>query len=285
MTHLTFYPRLMISLMIILFLFCISWLTPGCLYEIVSPHPDVVVPVVVTPPEPIVIDTCEEYIEITDPAFVNTTVEITDFVATPIIVIAGSYSDTVALTTQIGSTVDSLMKLFKPAYQYTTYAKQSDPRTFTTLIDGTNDHQQFLLKCLVKYNGLKHYFGAASQAFYFGGALDADQVLNTSIKYPSFDRANDRGTAFDSITQERIDTTRLGRSICKAGREWWDFRWGIHADSIIQLAIDAGWNTVLSSAPDDGYVQGQTINLSDQRADDQMILYYLKLGYQVITRE
>lgn len=232
--------------------------------------------------QPIIVDTCEEYIEITEPAFVNTTVEITDVVTTDVIVIAGQYSDTISLSSNIGTVVDSLLELFLPAYEYHTTVKATDPRIFTTIAVGTNDHHQFLLKTLLKYNGLKHFFGCNPQTFYFAGAMDVDQFCQAAIDYPSFNRINHRGTEFDSLEYERIDTTALGH--CKAGRELAHFGWGIHADSIVDLYKLVGWNVVVTAAPPHG-VERMVIDLSGMRADDGLILYFLQQGYQVITKE
>jgi hypothetical protein len=231
---------------------------------------------------PIVLDTCETYTEITDPAFVNTYVEITEIVTTDVIVIARTYTDTVPLDQGIGAVVDSLLSLAWPQYTHTSTVKESDPRIFTTIIDGTNDHNEFLLKTLIKYNGLKHYFGCASQAFMFAGAMTAEQFYQATRDYPSVNRVNHRGTAYDSLEYERIDTSIIRN--CAAGREWAHFGWGIHADSIIQIYKVRGWNKVFSAAVP-GNAERMVIDMSFMRADEGLILYYLKQGYQVITMD
>lgn len=117
-------------------------------------------------------------------------------------------------------------------------------KSWSVIIDGTNDHQQFQLKIFARTNGAKVYFGSASQAFIFAGALTFPEYMEVIEEYPSVDRFNFRNTEWDSLQYDQAAKNILN---CKLGRTWADFRFNQFpvSDSLITEFQNAGWQTVM----------------------------------------
>jgi hypothetical protein len=280
--------RVLSTLVVLFFLFLIVVITTGC--EFLSPA----LPtdwVGYHDPQASQSDSCEEYtlVEITDPAYINGYMEITEDLASSRILYVGPYIYTINPDNSdyLDDALDSLLTLWKPGIEWNVYTKDFDNRVFTIMGDGSNDHNQMLLKVYIRYNGLKHYTGWISQGYIFAGTFNAADYHKIVTKYPSVTRFNFRNTDWDSIEYERCDTAILHSSIymdsceLKAGREWADFRWGIHSDSIVQLFNDRGWNTVLHAY----YDVGGTIDARRGNLTEDEILGFLQHGYQVIVKD
>lgn len=236
-------------------------------------------------------DTCETPELILDPAFVTGYIEITEDLQTPLVLTIGPNSYTIANdeTDKIDTKLDSLYKLWHPEYKYHSVESANDFRIVSTIVDNTNDKSIFHLKTYTEYNGLRHYFGWSVQGFIFAGSREVSQFKQDAINYPSVRSFNYRNTDWDSLQYAKCDSIILG--FCKLGRDWADFRWGIHSHEMIQAFIDAGWGTVLSATGPSVYGrsfnesegQGKTIDARGQKVDDTWILWWLEKGYQVIV--
>ena len=208
------------------------------------------------PQDSVVIDTlptdtivpCTDPIEYTDPAFVTAYWFTDDNITTDRQIIIGNHSQTVYSDNldQQSQIIDSLFALAWPNYNYKTYVGADNKRLFT-IIDGTNDRQQFYLKAQIRINGYKQYFGFATQAFTFCGAADPVVYNELASLYPSVNQWDFYGT--DWTEDEYIKTALKVIGECKEGR--WRAHFGLQPnytfpDSIIQKAIDAGWEKVLN---------------------------------------
>lgn len=223
------------------------------------------------------LEMCDDtLVPVLEPAFVTTWMEILEPVSTVSLLIGNLQPFTTPLDSTIGQKVDSLLEVWKPAYTYQTAVKNDDPKVFSTIIDGTNNHNEFLLKISLRYNvtGKRHYFGATIQGFLFAGSRTYEEYLQAAIDYPSVNRFNFRETDWTPEQYDKVDSTIIGCG--KLGRQWADLHWGIHNDSIAARFPAVGWG--LPSGLDGGIV-----DLSGMRANDELILYYLKKGHQVIT--
>ncbi len=178
-----------------------------------------------------VIDTpCIDPIEITDPAFVTLYIEFDVF--DPFLIWQGGQVE----SNNLSDVVQAVTNL--PFHIYT------QGKSWVIIIDGTNDHQQFQLKIFARSNGAKIYFGSASQAYIFAGALAFTEYMEVIEKYPSVDRFNFRNTEWDSLQYDQAAKEILN---CKLGRTWADFRFNQFpvSDSLITEYQNAGWETVL----------------------------------------
>lgn len=254
-----------------------------CLLTACNMAPIFLDPDIVPWPEPVT-DTCETPEEITQPPFVIGYMEITEELLTDPVFIVGTQSF-VLLQEQIdslGSFLDAALEAQWPAYDFKVYVNDSDYRRIAVIVDGTNDRQQFYLTCQVRYNGLKHYFGWATQSFLFGGAVEAYEMPDIVSAYPSVDHFNFRATEYDSVQYDHIARAILGE--CKAGRYWADFRWGGPWDpALIQAFEDAGWGFVTEIADPDhqthAFVSGE-----DSRSMRAVMLGLADNGWQVIIK-
>jgi len=242
-------------------------------------------------PDPIILDPCFPE-QITSPAFVTGYMEITDPLTTDIKIFIGPHSAVADHTDQddLWKKLDSLFELYLPQYHYLPAISPEDIRRFSVHVDGTNDKTKFHLKTYIQYNGYRHYFGWSTQGFMYPGSLSPDAYVKQALNYPSvrlFNYWNTEGEpGWDSITYATIDSIILGDT-CKAGREWADFRMGIHSPEMVQRFVDQGWNTVLSATTpytdDRAYSPPQTVDMRGCHTSKADILYLLELGYQVIT--
>lgn len=233
----------------ILFILALTFI--GCQYlnEAIRPDPDpdiVITPIDTTGTDtiipvdtlPIIVDTpCIPEL-VTEPKFVTLYIEFDVF--DPFLLWQGGQVE----SNDLAEVVAAVTPL-----PFTIYMQG---KSWAVIIDGTNDHQQFQLKIFARSNGAKIYFGSASQAFIFAGALTEQEYLEAAIKYQSVDRFNYRNCPYTEEQLTDISYTILAD--CKIGRTWSDFRWwngGTVPDSIPQAFIANGWNTVLHSQETD----------------------------------
>jgi hypothetical protein len=207
------------------------------------PDPDIVVPIDTTVIDtiipidtlPLVIDTpCTDPQEVVTPQFVTLYIEFDIF--EPVILWQGGQVESNNLADVVAAVTD------KP---FTIY---NEGRSWSVMIDSTNDNQYFYLKIFARSNGAKIYMGSIMQGFIFAGALTAPEFLAVAIKYQSVDRFNFRNCLYPEADLIAISYAILGE--CKLGRTWSDFRWwnpGTVPDSIPLAFNDADWNTVLHS--------------------------------------
>jgi hypothetical protein len=199
------------------------------------------------PTDTLIIDTCTELIEYTEPAFVVAWMDITDDLFTDRTVIIGNHSFIWAQDLpNVAGLIDSLWELYRPEYSYQTIISDNDSRKLMTIIKGTNDRQQFYLKAQIRYNGFKHYFGFATQEIIFAAPLTAEQYIDLIDQYPSIARWGFYGT--DYSDQDYIKVCEKILDDCRAGRELADLRHQTFEipDTIINKLEDAGWNTILN---------------------------------------
>lgn len=268
---------------ILLLALCMTscWLPPMLMpADIDTPVPidQDTLPVVDTIP---IVDTCINPVMITDPPFVTGYMEITDQVQTDVQLIVGTHSIWITGYTaiQIETTLDSMLELWKPQYEYTVYVNDQDTRLMAIIIDGTNDRVQFYLGAQLRYNGLKHYLGWNTQAFTFSGALTQDEYAAVVDKYPSVDIVNWRLTQYDSTFYISSAYKILGE--CKEGRWYANFSFNPYPilDTIPILFQAAGWESVLHAQDPDG-----TTDLRAYQMSKAVLIQIAATGHQIITK-
>ncbi len=248
------------------------------------PQDSIIIP---PPPPQDTTPVCINPMQITDPAFVTGYLEITDDLFTDITLHIGPYTYEIPQdeTDQIDTKLDSLFKLWHPEYKYQGAESEDDYRLMSIAVKGTNDVSIFNNHTYVTYNGLRHWFGWISQGFVFVGSVSAQQYEERAIEYPSERYFFFQGTDWDSLTYGKIDSILLG--FCKEGRDWADFRWGIHSPAMVQAFKDAGWNKVLSAWDDHPMPRFAlpygTIDMRGVCISAEALHAYLDKGYQVIT--
>lgn len=231
---------------ILIFAFMVTYVACDLIPAIAPPDwPEPPQDTITLPIDTLPTDTCTDPQEIEQPAFVTAYMDITDILQTDRQIIIGNgsawiYNDNID---HMGQIIDSLWEAYRPEYSYKTHVKPSDSRRLFTIIEGTNDREQFYLKAQIRFNGYKQYFGFGTQHFVFFDCLTAEQASEIIAMYPSVNYFNWYGTEFDSVTVDKLSRQILG--YCKKGRWKADFRFSPVSDTLVQDFINADWDNVL----------------------------------------
>ncbi len=229
------------------------------------------------------IDTCAEYTQILDPAFVSGYIYLTEAIWTPITVIVGNHSAVVPLDDlgQTSSVLDSLLSEYNNWFSYDVAIKDdSDPRSLSFIAKDADDVDVFRWNIQFRLNGYKVYPGVELRSFQFVGARSFEDCMAKSELLPSVQIFSCFGTQWDSIQYIDYQVSILHEELCKAGGSWADFRH--NAFPTPQWLIDkyekAGWDNVLH-APS----MGPTIDLRGKTFTESQVIDYRRRGLCVIV--
>jgi len=199
------------------------------------------------PPQPVVVDTCTDWTEITEPKFVTAYFTYDDPPFTDKLVQVGPYEAWIYPDNadSIGVKIDSFLKAWKPQYTYHVFVNPSDNQQIAIICEGTNNEMEFRPYMRIKFNGLTSGFGWHRQGFTFIKAVSYEQYSEMADLYPSVDYFTFIGSNYDSLEYIDLSLKILGQ--CKTGRHTADFRYMpiVMPDSIITLFEDAGWENIL----------------------------------------
>lgn len=180
-------------------------------------------------PEPLEVDTCEELIEYTDPAFVTLYMKFDEPQDSVLWEGGGIQSydlaEVVSHITSLSAKVDT------------------SPIGASVILKGTNNSQQFHVKIFTRIDGAKWYMGCDPQVFIFPG-MSAAKYKENIQEYPSFKVWSFYGS--DVSCDEAIEICREVMKDCHEGRDYADLFFS--PCPIPQTIIDSldlyGWDRI-----------------------------------------
>ncbi len=217
--------------------------------EITDTIPEDTIVVDTLPTDTIVVvsDTCDEFIEFTQPEFVSGFMIIDETVTTPVVIHVGQYTDTIQPGEDMSDKLTNLLYLYDSNNSYQVWVSDNDWRRIAFIAKGTNDHEHFHGETYLRFNGYQTGWGfpCSIQAFDFQGSLNFDEYFDVIHEYPSVNRFNFIATNYDSIQYVKLSQEILKG--CKAGRYKADFRFLPYpiADTIITLFEERNWDVIL----------------------------------------
>lgn len=202
-------------------------------------------------PLPIEQDTCTEFVEITEPAFITAYQPYFDFPFEEGFLIVGDDSTWVDNATMydLSHLLDSMLRAWKPQYDYIVFSNPDGNFLCSFVVIGTNNISEFRQYVRVRYPVTETVWGTAGfgwlkQAFAFANVATYEQYLLAAKTLPSVDYFTFIGTHYDSLQYVDLSYVILGE--CKAGRLRADFRYMDYEmpDTLINQFVERGWQDV-----------------------------------------
>lgn len=194
-----------------------------------TPNPIDTVQIDTIDPEPLEVDTCEELIEYTEPAFVTLYMKFDEPQDSVLWEGGGIQSydlaEVVSHITSLSAKVDT------------------SPIGASVILKGTNNSQQFHVKIFTRIDGAKWYMGCDPQVFIFPG-MSASKYKENIAEFPSFKVWSFYGS--DVSCDEAIAICREVLKDCHEGRDYADLFFS--PCPIPQTIIDSldlyGWDRI-----------------------------------------
>ncbi len=235
------------------------------------------------PQDSISVDTCTDYVQVIDPAFVSGYIYLTEAIWTPVTIIVGNHSAVVPLDhlEQTMSVLDSLLSEYNNEFSYDVAIKDgTDPRSLNFIANGADNIDVFRWSIQFRLNGYKVYPGVELRSFQFVGSRSFEDCMAKSEQLPSAQIFSCFGTQWDSLQYIDYEVSMLHEELCKAGGSWADFRHNVFETP--QWLIDkyeaAGWQTVLHRPE-----FGPTIDLRKTNYTEAQVRDYRSRGLCVIV--
>jgi len=243
--------------------------------------PGIIVP---PDPEPVQLDTvCTTYDPVLQPAFITGYMIMDGFVGDRILKV-GNHVDTIAETEDIQIALDSLLGLLFGSLERRVYVNDTNQNLMTAFIIGTNDLTKLTGKIRIVTDHAIYHFGTIMRGMVSMGSQTPEEFLANIIGLPSFYLISWYGMHLDSIEYITHGWAALDTTHCKGGQYWFQTQFNDFPiiPEIPAHAVHVDWQNVQTIAGEDVLAFG-IVDLTDRRATDYEISYWLEKGFAVKT--